>query len=379
MTTELAPPPPPAGPDPAVALKVEDLSLAYVVRGIRRPVLRGVSFEVKAGRVVRAGRRVGLRQVHDRLRRGPLPAPQRGHHRRTDPRRRRRHHEDDRRRGAPVPDASRLDGLPGSRRRPEPDDQGRTAGRRGLHDPRPGQGRGPREALAPRAASRSATRSGCSSATRTSCRAACSSASSSPSRWRRTPSSWSSTSRRPASMRRSRRASSTSCAPCRPRRTRRSSSSPTTSASSGHCATGSGSCTPARSSRRATRRRSSSPPQHPYTLVCCDRCRATGSASPSGPCPRSRQPAPDRHQPADVRVRRSLPAGHRPVPDGRAADRRARRRPLDAAATIATAWASWSSRRHGGRGDDHGDEALSVTGVSKTFHQSGRTSRPWSR
>jgi len=49
MTTELAGPPPSAGPDAAVALKVEDLSLAYVVRGIRRPVLRGVSFEVKAG------------------------------------------------------------------------------------------------------------------------------------------------------------------------------------------------------------------------------------------------------------------------------------------------------------------------------------------
>ena len=45
MTIEtVAPPPPPADAAPAVALKVEDLSLAYVVRGIRRPVLRGVSF-----------------------------------------------------------------------------------------------------------------------------------------------------------------------------------------------------------------------------------------------------------------------------------------------------------------------------------------------
>jgi peptide/nickel transport system ATP-binding protein len=50
MTTELAPPPPgtPA-PTPPAALKVEDLSLAYVVRGIPRPVLRGVSFEVRPG------------------------------------------------------------------------------------------------------------------------------------------------------------------------------------------------------------------------------------------------------------------------------------------------------------------------------------------
>ena len=34
---------------PAAALKVEDLSLAYVVRDIPRPVLRGVSFEIRPG------------------------------------------------------------------------------------------------------------------------------------------------------------------------------------------------------------------------------------------------------------------------------------------------------------------------------------------
>jgi peptide/nickel transport system ATP-binding protein len=50
MTTEVAPPPPATpAPTPPAALKVEDLSLAYVVRGIRRPVLRGVSFEVRPG------------------------------------------------------------------------------------------------------------------------------------------------------------------------------------------------------------------------------------------------------------------------------------------------------------------------------------------
>ncbi len=49
MTTEtLAPPPPEAAPANA-ALRVEDLSLAYVVRGIERPVLRGVTFEVRPG------------------------------------------------------------------------------------------------------------------------------------------------------------------------------------------------------------------------------------------------------------------------------------------------------------------------------------------
>jgi len=39
----------PAATEPDAALKVEDLSLAYLVRGIPRPVLRGVSFEVRPG------------------------------------------------------------------------------------------------------------------------------------------------------------------------------------------------------------------------------------------------------------------------------------------------------------------------------------------
>jgi peptide/nickel transport system ATP-binding protein len=50
MTAEIiAPTPPPASPPTAAALRVEDLELAYVVRGIPRPVLRGVSFEVQPG------------------------------------------------------------------------------------------------------------------------------------------------------------------------------------------------------------------------------------------------------------------------------------------------------------------------------------------
>src|SRR6478672_3834560 len=49
MTTELAPPPPPSPSPTAAALRVEDLSLSYVVRGIPRPVLRGVTFEVRPG------------------------------------------------------------------------------------------------------------------------------------------------------------------------------------------------------------------------------------------------------------------------------------------------------------------------------------------
>jgi peptide/nickel transport system ATP-binding protein len=40
---------PPPAPSSAAALKVEDLELAYLVRGIPRPVLRGVSFEIRPG------------------------------------------------------------------------------------------------------------------------------------------------------------------------------------------------------------------------------------------------------------------------------------------------------------------------------------------
>jgi peptide/nickel transport system ATP-binding protein len=43
-----APEPPPSA-SPTAALRVEDLHLSYIVRGIPRPVLRGVSFEVRPG------------------------------------------------------------------------------------------------------------------------------------------------------------------------------------------------------------------------------------------------------------------------------------------------------------------------------------------
>ena len=49
MTTEVAPPPPPSSGSTTAALRVEDLSLSYTVRGIPRPVLRGVTFEVRPG------------------------------------------------------------------------------------------------------------------------------------------------------------------------------------------------------------------------------------------------------------------------------------------------------------------------------------------
>ena len=57
------------------------------------------------------------------------------------------------------------------------------------------------------------------------------------------------------------------------------------------------------------------------------------------------QPAADRHGPADLRLRRSLPAGRRAVPDGRPAGRRGRATVAGRAATTSTGSASWSSRR----------------------------------
>jgi peptide/nickel transport system ATP-binding protein len=47
MITEIAAPT--GGAETAAALRIENLSLAYVVRGIQRPVLRGVTFEVRPG------------------------------------------------------------------------------------------------------------------------------------------------------------------------------------------------------------------------------------------------------------------------------------------------------------------------------------------
>ena len=143
-------------------------------------------------------------------------------------------------RAAPVPDPPRLDGLPGSRRRPQPDRprSGPRSPRRSPSSARAASRR--RRARCRRCSgSRSPIPKRSPSATRTSFQAGCSSASSSPSRWLRTRSSSSSTSRRPGSTRRSRRACSTSSDRSRPRRMRRSCSSPTTSASSGRCATGS--------------------------------------------------------------------------------------------------------------------------------------------
>ena len=81
-----------AAPSRTAALEVEDLEVAYVVRGVPREVLRGVSFEVAPGRGVRARRRVRVRQVDDCVRGAALPPGERADHGRSRARRRRRRH-----------------------------------------------------------------------------------------------------------------------------------------------------------------------------------------------------------------------------------------------------------------------------------------------
>ena len=120
-----------------------------------------------------------------------------------------------------------------------------------------------------------------------------------------------------------------------------------------------------------------------------DRLRAPGAPVHAGPAPVAApprhpqvaaravddpgQPAPDRDEPADLRLRRPLPARDRAVPDRRAADRRASGPAAGRAATIATGSARSSSRRpSSGQDTVHGEPGrCRSTHVSKTFHQSG--------
>ena len=102
-----------------------------------RPARRDVRGSTRASRTASSANRAAASPRQPTPRFATCPRNAR-HHRWPHPRGGRRHHQDERRRGSPVPDPSRLDGLSGSGRGAEPDDQDRPAGRRGVHDPRPG-------------------------------------------------------------------------------------------------------------------------------------------------------------------------------------------------------------------------------------------------
>ena len=90
-------------PATAPALELDDLHVGYTVRGIDRPVLRGVSLTIDRGRGLRARRRVRLRKDDRRVRDHALPAPERPGHRRIDPTWAARPARDGRRRCPPAP------------------------------------------------------------------------------------------------------------------------------------------------------------------------------------------------------------------------------------------------------------------------------------
>ena len=64
-------------PKATSTLELSDLELVYRVRGRDRQVLRGISFEIGRGRVVRPRGRVGMWQVHGGAGDRPLPGAER--------------------------------------------------------------------------------------------------------------------------------------------------------------------------------------------------------------------------------------------------------------------------------------------------------------
>ena len=127
-----------AGAAPAAdALAVENLDIAYRVRGRPQTVVRDVSFRDRARRVLRAGRRVRLRASRRSRSRScatwRATAGSAGGDRDRRPRRAR----DARRTSCGELRAEHgLDGLPGAGPGAQPDDQGRAPGGRGVRDRR---------------------------------------------------------------------------------------------------------------------------------------------------------------------------------------------------------------------------------------------------
>ena len=142
------------------ALEVEDLELAYLVRGVPREVLRGITFHVRPGEAYGLVGESGCGKsttAFAAVRYLPRNGP---HHRRPHPRRRRRRHHGCRTRSCASSGPRRASMVyqdPGAAL--EPDAEDRSPGRRGVHRARARAPRG-RGARAGVAASRPHRRSG---------------------------------------------------------------------------------------------------------------------------------------------------------------------------------------------------------------------------
>ena len=118
-----------------------DLELVYRVRGVDRPVLRGVSFAIGRGQSYGLVGESGCGKSTAALGHRPLPPAQRSRHGRLDLGRRAGRARARPPRAPRLPRADGLDGLPEPRLRAEPVAAGGRAGRRGVHGPRSaGQG-----------------------------------------------------------------------------------------------------------------------------------------------------------------------------------------------------------------------------------------------
>ena len=197
--------------DPANIVEVDDLKVHFPIRAGIFQTTKGVGqgrrrrdLRRPPRRDARPGRRVGLRQEHDRP--GDDPAARRDQ--RDGPVRRRRPRVAEDRRAAPdaPPDA---DHLPGPVRLARPADDGRRRSSPSRSRPTTWPRARPRTSGSPTCSGWSASTRSTSSATRTSSPAGSASASASPARSPSNPSSSSATSRSRRSTCRSRRRSST--------------------------------------------------------------------------------------------------------------------------------------------------------------------------